>query len=129
MEARSRLQKKSSRPPQAAIPPEAVGLLLEKRENDVKITEDIIKAAVGGSTNCTLVMTMLFEKCESKTEITEDIVVTAAGNDTNTAPILTLLLRKSNVKITERVTKAMAKNSISGREMIFLAFGQVWQRN
>ncbi|KAL7918158.1 putative ankyrin repeat protein [Trichoderma austrokoningii] len=85
---------------------EAVRLLLEKCGNEVKIAEDIIKAAVGGSTDCTLI------------EITEDIIITAAGNDYNTAPILTLLLRKSNVKIIERITKAMAKNSICGREMM-----------
>lgn len=97
----------------------AVGLLLEKCENDIQITEDIIKAAVGSTRrNCTLVMTMLFEKYGSKIGITEDVVVTAAGNDSNTAPILTLLLRKSNAKITERITKAMARNSMCGRAMM-----------
>jgi hypothetical protein len=97
---------------------EGLGLLLEKYENEIKPTEDIIKAGVGGRDNCTLAMMMLFEKYGSKVEITEDVIITAAHNDYNTVPILTFLLRKSHVKITERITKAMAKNSKCGRAMM-----------
>lgn len=97
---------------------EGMRFLLEKCEKEIKITEDIVKAAVGGFRDCTLVMTLLFEKYGSKVEITEDVIITAARNHDNAAPILTTLLRKSNVKITEQITKAMAKNFTCGRAMM-----------
>jgi hypothetical protein len=53
-------------------------LLLEQREAEIQITEDVVKAAAGNEESGEKVMKLLLEQREAEIQITEDVVKAAA---------------------------------------------------
>ncbi|KAK4189407.1 ankyrin repeat-containing domain protein [Podospora australis] len=99
-----------------------MALLLEKRGDDFKITEEVVKAAAGNAENGKEVMALLLEKRGDDIKITEEVVKAAAGNWRNGKEVMALLLEKrgDDFKITEEVVKAAAGNPRNGKEVMAL---------
>ncbi|ORY58533.1 uncharacterized protein BCR38DRAFT_489446 [Pseudomassariella vexata] len=99
---------------------EALLELLGSKE--VKITEDVVKAAAGNYRSGKEVMALLLEKRGDQVQITEDVVKAAARNMENGKEFMALLLEKrgDQVQITEDVVKAAAGNYWSGKEVMAL---------
>ncbi|KAF2177501.1 HET-domain-containing protein [Zopfia rhizophila CBS 207.26] len=102
-------------------------LLLDRRGNDVQITEEaiteeVVKAAAGNRESGKGVMTLLLDRKGNNVQITEEVVKAAAGNEGNGKGVMTLLLdrRGNNVQITEEVVHAAAGNEGNGKGVITL---------
>jgi hypothetical protein len=59
---------------------EIMTVLLDRRGDEVKIIEDVVKAAVGNEECGMEIMTVLLDRRGDEVKITEDVVKTAAGN-------------------------------------------------
>ncbi|KAN0080609.1 hypothetical protein V8E54_003813 [Elaphomyces granulatus] len=84
---------------------EVMALLLDRRGDQIQITEDVVKAAA-----------------KNGKEITEDAVKTATGNWRYGREVMELLLdqRGDQIRITEAVVKAAASNEGNGRKVMAL---------
>lgn len=91
---------------------EVITLLLDWREDDVKITEEVVKAAAGNEGWGEAVMALLLDQRGNEVKITEEVVKAAAGNEGWGGVVMTLLLdrRGNEIEITEEVVKAVAGN-------------------
>ncbi|KAK4205473.1 ankyrin repeat-containing domain protein [Triangularia verruculosa] len=85
-------------------------LLLNRRGDQINITEEVVKAAAGNWQNGKEVMTLLLDRRGDQITITEEVVKAAAGNEGNGKEVMTLLLdrRGDHITITEEVVKAAA---------------------
>ncbi|TGO13444.1 hypothetical protein BTUL_0069g00110 [Botrytis tulipae] len=99
-------------------------LLLELERDNVKVTEEVVKAAVGNRYDGYEVMKLLFEKRGEEITITEKVVTAAAGNLNNGYKIMELLFEKrgEEITITEKVVTAAAGNLNSGYNIMELLF-------
>ncbi|ORY62117.1 uncharacterized protein BCR38DRAFT_347066 [Pseudomassariella vexata] len=97
-------------------------LLLERRGDEVTITEDVVKAAARNSHNGKYLIALLLKERGDQVTITEDVVKAAAGNWHNGRDVIALLLKErgDQVTITEDVVKAAAGNWHNGRDVIAL---------
>ncbi|KAF7885111.1 hypothetical protein EAF00_010929 [Botryotinia globosa] len=101
-------------------------LLLELERDNVKVTEEVVKAAVGNRYDGYEVMKLLFEKRGELITITEKLVTAAAGNLNSGYNIMELLFEKrsKDMIIVEEVVVAVAGNPDSGFETIKLLFAK-----
>jgi hypothetical protein len=97
-------------------------LLLDRRGDDVKITDEVVKAAAGNERSGEEVMTLLLDRRGDDVKITDEVVKAAAGNERSGKEVTILLLdrRGDDVKITDKVLKAAAGNEHSGEEVMTL---------
>ncbi|KAI9787978.1 MAG: hypothetical protein M1816_007282, partial [Peltula sp. TS41687] len=96
--------------------------LLDLQGDDIKITEEGVKAAAGDYESGEEVMRLLLDKRGEEVKITEGVVEAAAGNSWSGEKVVRLLLdqRGEEVKITEGVVEAAARNFRSGEEVMRL---------
>jgi len=94
-----------------------MALLLRQRGDEVKITEEVVKAAAGNSEE--EMMELLLRQRGDEVKITEEVVKAAAGNYGPEVMELLLSQRGDEVKITEEVAKAAAGNH-DGPELMAL---------
>jgi alkylhydroperoxidase family enzyme len=83
-------------------------LLLDRRGDDVRITEEVVKAAAMNSNEA--IMTLLMDRLGDDVQITEEVVKAAAWNFNGEVMALLLDQRGDDVQITEEVVKAAAAN-------------------
>ncbi|KAL7935416.1 ankyrin repeat protein [Trichoderma chlorosporum] len=85
-----------------------LSLLLDRRGDDFKITEDIVEAAVSGDMFCMEMLSLFLQRRGHDFTITEDIVKAAVIKGFQGLEILTLLLdrRGYEFKITEDIVEA-----------------------
>ena len=67
-------------------------LLLDRRGDQIQITEDVVKAAAGNKGNRKEVMTLLLDRREDQIQITQDVIRAAVGNWDSGKEVMTLLL-------------------------------------
>lgn len=93
-----------------------MGLLLDRRGDEVKVTEDVVKAAAGNTLGGGEMIRLLLGRRDAEVKITEDVVKVAVGNTGSGEEILGLLLdrKDAEVKVTEDIVKAAAGNYLSG---------------
>ncbi|WYZ34724.1 hypothetical protein EsH8_I_001000 [Colletotrichum jinshuiense] len=105
---------------------EVMALLLDRRGDEIQITEEVVKAAAANE-NGHGIMSLLLDRRGDEIQITEDVIKAAARN-INGHVIMSLLLdrRGDEMKITEDVIKAAAKNNDSGQELMTLLLDRRW---
>ncbi|RYP53788.1 hypothetical protein DL770_010981 [Monosporascus sp. CRB-9-2] len=94
--------------------------------DEVKITEEVVKAAAGNDYEGKEIMALLLDQRGTEVKITDEVVKVAAGNEGSGREVMALLLdqRGTEVKITEEVVKAAAGNGRSGKEVMALLLDQ-----
>ncbi|KFY17970.1 hypothetical protein V492_00220, partial [Pseudogymnoascus sp. VKM F-4246] len=92
------------------------------RGDDVHITDDVVKAAAGNMQSGKEVIALLLDRRGDNVHITDDVVKAAALNGGSGKEVMALLLdqRGDDVRITEDVLKAAAWNRESGKEVMTL---------
>ncbi|OCK89825.1 HET-domain-containing protein, partial [Cenococcum geophilum 1.58] len=117
---------------------EVMAVLLKQKRVKVKITEEVVKAAVGNSCSGDKVIGLLLEQRGEEVNITEEVLIAAAQSGKEVMAVLLeqraeevliaaarsgkevmgVLLKQggAKVKITEEVVKAAVGNSCSGNE-------------
>ncbi|KAI9653168.1 MAG: hypothetical protein M1821_007708 [Bathelium mastoideum] len=101
---------------------EIVTLLLDRRGDDIQITEEIVKAAVCNRDG-EVVIEVLLRRYPSLL-ITEEVLIKAARSTCGKKSIRFLLERDPSLLITEEIVKAAASNSRSGKEIVTLLLDQ-----
>lgn len=101
---------------------EVMALLLDRRGDQIAITEPIVAAAAENTTNGKEVMALLLDRRGDQIAITEPIVAAAAKNTASGKEVMALLLkrRKDQVVLTEAIVTAAANNTTSGKEIMAL---------
>ncbi|KAK1673679.1 hypothetical protein BDP55DRAFT_555924 [Colletotrichum godetiae] len=102
---------------------EVMTLFLDRRGDQITITEGVVRAAAGNNQNGEEeVMTLLLDRRGDQITITEEVVKATAGNEENGKEIMTLLLdrRGDQITITEGVVRAAAGNNRNGKEVMTL---------
>ena len=94
-----------------------VALLLERRGDQVKITEQVVKAAAENRESGKDVMALLLERHGDEVKITEQVVKAAACNPDGKETLQLLLERDPTLPITDEVVKAAACNPY-GKETV-----------
>ncbi|KAK3346892.1 heterokaryon incompatibility protein-domain-containing protein [Lasiosphaeria hispida] len=99
-------------------------LLLDQRGTEVKITEEVVKAAARNGSSGKEVMTLLLDQHGIEITVTPKLVETLARSFNMS--IMKRLLNQcgTEVKITEEVVKAAAGNGSSGKEVMTLLLDQ-----
>jgi ferritin-like protein len=102
----------------------AIAILLDQRGDEIKITEQIVKAAALNYTSGKEVMTLLLDRRGHEVKITEAVMKAAAENKGSGKEIMALLLnrRGDEVEITEQVVEAAATNKENVKEIVTLLF-------
>ncbi|KAM0448003.1 hypothetical protein ACHAO4_008534 [Trichoderma viride] len=98
---------------------EAMTLLLEQREKEIEITEEVLKAAAASSNHYSRGVIELLIKREERVEITEDVVKAAVTQWENSMEVTSHLLeeRKEDIQITEDILQAAVSNYRNGRAL------------
>jgi hypothetical protein len=104
---------------------EVMALLLSQRGDEVKITEEVIKAVAGNASSGKEVMALLLDQRGDEVKITEEVVKAAAGNYRPKVMALLLSQRGHEVNITEEVLKEAASNECASYEMVQLLYRTV----
>lgn len=99
-------------------------LLVEQRRSDVRITDEVIQAAATNTTSGEEVIQFLLQQCGEAMDLTESLVVELAGSFNTTHMTLLLELRGDDVRITEEVVKAAARNRTNGKQIMHLLLEQ-----
>src|SRR4029077_2338057 len=129
-------------------------LLLDRRGDQITITEEVVTVAASNRTSgkevmalllarreititekgveCVprsfdaKVMTLLLDRRGDQITITEEVVIAAARNDQNGTELMALLLdrRGDQITVTEEVVTAAAENWTSGKEVMALLLDQ-----
>ncbi|KAK3695688.1 hypothetical protein B0T22DRAFT_114601 [Podospora appendiculata] len=101
---------------------ELMTLLLDRRGDQITVTEEVVKAAAGNDGNGKEVMALLLDRRGDQIPVTEEVVKAAAGNYWNGEEVMALLLdrRGDQIPVTEEVVKAAAGNSGNGEEVMAL---------
>jgi formylmethanofuran dehydrogenase subunit D len=88
---------------------ELVALFLDRRGDELKITEKVVQIAAGNPRSGQEVLALLLEQRGDEVEITEEIVKVAARAVNPAALELLLKQRRDKVKITEEIVKTAAR--------------------
>ncbi|KAN0077644.1 vegetative incompatibility protein HET-E-1 [Elaphomyces granulatus] len=101
---------------------EMMALLLDRRGDQIQITEDVIKAAASNWRSGEEVMALLLDRRGDQIQITEDVVRAAVGNWGNGVEVMALLLDRQGdqIQITEDVVTAAVRNDGNGGEVMAL---------
>jgi molybdopterin synthase catalytic subunit len=89
---------------------ELVALFLDRRGDELKITEKVVQIAAGNLRSRQEVLALLLEQRGDEVKITEEIVKAAAGAYSPAALELLLKQRRDEVKTAEDIFKAAAGN-------------------
>ncbi|RYO78032.1 hypothetical protein DL764_010156 [Monosporascus ibericus] len=103
-----------------AVAKGVMALLLDQRSAEVKITEEVVKAAARNADSGKDVMALLFDQRGDSTIVTPRLVETLAESFDAFAMKKLLTYCGDEVKITEKVVKAAAGNEYSGKEVMAL---------
>ncbi|XP_044716492.1 NACHT domain-containing protein [Hirsutella rhossiliensis] len=105
---------------------EVMTLLLDRRGDQITITDEVVKAAAGNFRNGKEVMALLLDRRGDQITITDGVVKAAAGNEDEGKEVMALLLdrRGDQITITDEVVKAAAGNSWNGKEVMALLLDQ-----
>ncbi|KAK6609501.1 het domain protein [Botrytis cinerea] len=97
-------------------------LLLELKRDNVEVTEEVVKAAVGNWKSGYELMKLLFDKRDEEITVTEEIVKIAVGNKYKGHELIKLLFdkRSEEITITEEILKAAASNYNGKKIMEFI---------
>jgi len=95
-------------------------LLVERRGNEVHITEGMVRAAAGNLGSGEAVMKLLLDRKGSEVQITKEAVVQIAKSFSPETMELLLNRKGSEVQITEGVVRAAAGNEWSGKAVMKL---------
>ena len=95
---------------------EVMSLLLDRRGDQITITEEVVKAAARNRVSGEEVMALLLNQRGDQITITEEVVKAAAGNHMSGEKVMALLLNRQGdqITITEEVVKAAAGNDRNG---------------
>ncbi|KAK4457483.1 putative het domain protein [Cladorrhinum samala] len=109
----------------------AMDKLLRRCGNEVRITEEVVKAAAGNSDSGKEILALLLDQRGDEVRITEEVLKTVARDSRSGREIMALLLdqRGDEVKITEEVLRAVAENWESGPGMMALLLDQPGRSN
>ncbi|KAF6807599.1 heterokaryon incompatibility protein [Colletotrichum musicola] len=101
---------------------EVMELLLDRRGDQITITEELVKAAAGNWFNGKEVIALLLDRRGDQITITEEVVKATVWNGRNGKEVMALLLdrRGDQITITEEVVKAAAWNGKNGKEVMEL---------
>ncbi|EHK50529.1 putative ankyrin repeat protein [Trichoderma atroviride IMI 206040] len=101
---------------------EAMTLLLEQREKDIEITEEVLRTVAASRESQSSAVMRLLMKRVNKAEITEKIIIAAAHNWKTGMEKLSLLLeeRKENIQITDDIFRAAVGNYSDSKAMTLL---------
>jgi hypothetical protein len=122
---------------------------LRLRAGEVKVTEEVVKAAAGNTESGEQVMQLLLDQRGGEVKVTKEVVEAAAGNTESGEQVMQLLLTQrggemllaaalgaiegtehilryqgGTVRVTEEVVKAAAGNWQSGRQVMTLLLEQ-----
>jgi hypothetical protein len=103
---------------------EVMALLLDRRRDDVPITQEVVVAAARNY-NGKEIMALLLDKRGDEVQVTQEVVVAAAGNYSG-KEIMALLLDKrgDEVQVTQEVVVAAAGNYRNSKDIIELLFNK-----
>lgn len=103
----------------SSFPPTVLATLLNRRGNEIQITDDIV-VATASSGYGKETMSLLLDQRGSEVHITEQVLVAAAGNWRNGRKVFRLLLerRGEDVKVTTPVMKAASRTIPGGRRIM-----------
>jgi formylmethanofuran dehydrogenase subunit D len=101
-----------------------MALLLEQRGDEVKITEEVVKAAAGNWRSGKEVIALLLDQRSDRIIVTPQLVQAHAKLFDALAMKKLLMQRGDEVKITKEVVKAAAGNGSSGKEVMALLLDQ-----
>jgi hypothetical protein len=99
---------------------EVMLLLLDRKGNEIQITEEVVKAAEENWPSGREVMTLLLDRKGDEIQITEGAVVEVARRFDREVMTFLLDRKGDEIQITEEVVKAAAENWLSGREVMTL---------
>ncbi|KAJ3496114.1 hypothetical protein NLG97_g2896 [Lecanicillium saksenae] len=105
-----------------------MGLLVwRERGDEIRITDEVVRAAAGNEENGKEVMTLLLDQRGDEVRITDEVVKAAAGNEGNGKKVMTILLeqRGYEITITDEVVLAAAGNWENGKE-VMRAMSPAW---
>jgi transcription termination factor Rho len=100
----------------------AIAGLLDQRGDEVKITEQVVEAATKNLENGKEIMALLLDRRADGFDMLPESVATVVRLFDKRAITSLLDQRGDEVKITERVVEAAAKNTESGEEIMALLF-------
>ena len=88
-----------------------MALLLDRRGDQIQITEDVVKDAAGNSIQGKEVMALLLDRRDDQIQVTERVAEAAARNTGYGKEVMALLLdrRGDQIQITKHVVKAAAR--------------------
>jgi hypothetical protein len=98
---------------------EIMTLLLDQKGDDIRITKEVVKAAADNWESSEEIMTLLLDQ-KGDVGITDDAVMEIARQFDKQMMTLLFKQKGEDIKITEEVVKAAAKNWKSGEEIINL---------
>ncbi|RYP44113.1 hypothetical protein DL770_011510 [Monosporascus sp. CRB-9-2] len=101
-----------------------MALLLNQRGTEVKITEEVVKAAAGSGYGGEEVMALLLDQRSDAIIVTPGLVKMLAGSFDVLVMEKLLTYCGDEVKITEEVVKAAAGNEYSSKETMALLLDQ-----
>lgn len=96
------------------------------KDSEIKITEEVVRAAAGSQFSGAKIMELLFDQREAEVKITDEVVRAAAENQSSGVKIIELLLdrRGAKVKVTDEVVRAAMENQSSGTQIMELLLDQ-----
>ncbi|KAH7163709.1 Pfs, NACHT, and ankyrin domain protein [Fusarium sp. MPI-SDFR-AT-0072] len=99
---------------------EVIALLLDRRGDEVAITEKVVKSAAANYSHGKEVIELLLDRRGDQIAITEEVVKAAAGNSGNGKEVIVLLLnrRGDHITITEEVVSIISREF--GKEVMKL---------
>ena len=105
---------------------QTMDILLKQRGEEITITEEVIKAAVGNEVSGGDITRLLFDKRGEEITITEEVIKAAVKNRKSGRDITRLLFDKrgEEITITEEVIKAAINNRMSGGDITRLLFDE-----
>jgi hypothetical protein len=106
---------------------EVLRALLDHRSDEVKIAQDVVRAAAGNVLDGGASMKLLLDCRGDEVKITENVLVSAAGNGLQGLAVMAILLqrRKAEVNVTTRVLEAATRNRWQGVQITKSLLGVV----
>ena len=92
-----------------------MALLLDQRSDEVKITEEVVKAVVRNWISGKEVMALLLDQRSDEVKVTEEVLKEAASNELISCKVVQFLHQTVGIKVTARVIEAAAT---SGQEQV-----------
>ncbi|KAF7171152.1 hypothetical protein CNMCM5623_003581 [Aspergillus felis] len=99
-------------------------LLLEKRRDQIQITEDVVRAAAGNWSCGKDVMALLLDQRRNQVHLTKEVVATIIERFDKSVVALLIDRHADHIQITEDIVRAAAENRSSGKDIMALLLDQ-----